>query len=290
MSSFFSRLQQGTRIYESAAPEYLRTHPLTVERLSDIQNRAREVRVRPRPDSLDFQLVRSRLRVLQDESPQGLRDSALYFRTQVENRTAPSLTAAYYGLALASMKLDDRATAVEAARNARLSSQAPSPMLDKIVSQTLYAAARTDAERAEAIRLAREAAARYPVSRLSALHYVDLLQKSDQHEAVVAFLRDQLALSRSDPRLFELTARSYERLGRRTLQHQATAELYVLLGSPPAAIEQLQLARRANDADFYTMSEVDARLRQLNQQMREYREQLAREGRAPPDEDGRARR
>jgi hypothetical protein len=32
------------------------------------------------------------------------------------------------------------------------------------------------------------------------------------------------------------------------------------------------------------MSEVDARLRQLNQQMREIREQLAREGRAPPDE------
>ena len=107
---------------------------------------------------------------------------------------------------------------------------------------------------------------------------------------MVAFLRDQLALSRSDPRLFELTARSYERLGRRTLQHQATAELYLLLGAAPAAIDQLQLARRANDADFYTLSEVDARLRQLNQQMREYREQLAREGRAPPDEDGRARR
>jgi predicted Zn-dependent protease len=163
-------------------------------------------------------------------------------------------------------------------------------MLDKIVSQTRHAAARTDAERAEAVRLAREAAARYPVSRLTALHYVDLLQKSEQHETAVAFLRDQLALSRSDPRLFELLARSYERLGRRTLQHQATAELYLLLGSAPAAIDQLQLARRANDADFYTMSEVDARLRQLNQQLREYREQLAREGRAPPDEENRPKR
>jgi predicted Zn-dependent protease len=290
MASFFSRLQQGTRIYESAAPEYLRTHPLTVERLSDIQNRAREASVRPRPDSLDFQLVRSRLRVLQDESPQGLRDSALYFRNQIDSRSAPSPTAAYYGLALASMKLNEHAAAVEAARSARLSSQAPSPMLDKIVSQTRYAAARNDAERAEAIRLAAEAATRYPVSRLTALHYVDMLQNSGRHETAVAFLREQLAISRSDPRLFELLARSYERLGRRTLQHQATAELYLLLGSAPAAIDQLQLARRANDADFYTMSEVDARLRQLNQQMREYREQLAREGRAPPDEDKRPKR
>jgi predicted Zn-dependent protease len=290
MASFFTRLQQGTRIYESAAPEYLRTHPLTVERLSDIQNRARETHVRQRADSLDFHLVRARLRVLQDDSPQGLRDSTVYFRSQIDSRTAPSLTAAYYGLALASMRLDEHATAVEAARNARLSSQAPSPMLDKIVSQTRYAAARTDTERAEAVRLAREAAARYPVSRLTALHYVDLLQKSEQHEAAVTFLRDQLALSRNDPRLYETLARSYERLGRRTLQHQATAELYLLLGSAPAAIDQLQLARRASDADFYTLSEVDARLRQLNQQMREYREQLAREGRAPPDEETRPKR
>ena len=287
MASFFTRLQQGTRIYESAAPEYLRTHPLTVERLSDIQNRAREARVRQRPDSLDFQLVRARLRVLQDESAQSLHDSALHFRSQLDSRSASSVSAAYYGLALASMKLNEHAAAVEAARNARRSSQAPSPMLDKLVSETLFAAARTDAERAESVRLAREATARYPVSRLTAMHYADLLQKTEQHETAVAFLREQLALSRSDPRLHELLARSYERLGRRTLQHQATAELYFLLGATPAAIDQLQRARRANDADFYTMSEVDARLRQLNQQLREYREQLAREGRAPPDEERR---
>ena len=285
MASFFTRLQQGTRVYESAAPEYLRTHPLTVERLSDIQNRAREAHVRPRPDSLDFHLVRARLRVLQDEGPQGLRDSALQFRSQIDGGAAPSLAGAYYGLALASSKLNDHATAVEAARSARRSSQAPSPMLDKLVSETVYGAARGDAERAEGVRLAREATARYPVSRLTALHYVDLLQRSEQHDAVIAYLRDQLALSRSDPRLYEMLARSYERLGRRTLQHQATAELYLLRGSAPAAIDQLQRARQANDADFYTMSEVDARLRQLNQQLREYREQLAREGRAPPDAD-----
>jgi predicted Zn-dependent protease len=290
MASFFTRLQQGTRIYESAAPAYLRTHPLTVERLSDIQNRLREVRVRPRPDSLDFHLLRARLRVLQDESVQGLRDSALFFRSQIEQRSSASVAAMYYGLALASQKLDDSAAAVEAARNARRASPAQSPMLDKLVSQTLMAAARTDAERAEAVRMAREAAVRYPVSRLSALHYADLLQKSGQDETAIAYLRDQLALPRSDPRLYELLARSYERLGRRALQHQATAEMYLLRGATIAAIEQLQLARRANDADFYTMSEVDARLRQLTQKVRERRDELAREGRLPPEEEKRAPR
>jgi predicted Zn-dependent protease len=228
--------------------------------------------------------------VLQDESVQGLRDSALFFRSQIEQRSSASVAAMYYGLALASQKLDDSAAAVEAARNARRASPAQSPMLDKLVSQTLMAAARTDAERAEAVRMAREAAVRYPVSRLSALHYADLLQKSGQDETAIAYLRDQLALPRSDPRLYELLARSYERLGRRALQHQATAEMYLLRGATIAAIEQLQLARRANDADFYTMSEVDARLRQLTQKVRERRDELAREGRLPPEEEQRAPR
>jgi len=290
MASFFTRLQQGTRIYETAAPAYLRTHPLTVERISDIQNRVREVRVRPRPDSLDFHLLRARLRVLQDESVQGLRDSALFFRSQIEQRSSPSIAAMYYGLALASLKLNEPAAAVEAGRNARRASPAASPMLDKIVSETMMAAARSAAERANAVGLAKDAAARFPLSRLSALHYADLLQENGQDEAAVAYLREQLALPRSDPRLHELLARSYERLGKRALQYQATAEMYQLRGATIAAIEQLQLARRAADADFYTMSEVDARLRQLTQHVRERRPDLARDGRLPPEEEKRSPR
>jgi len=290
MASFFARMQQGTRVYESAAPEYLRTHPMTVERMSDIQNRVRESKVRARPDSLDFHLVRARLRLLQDDSNQALRDSALYFRTQIESGSTSSIASAYYGLALAQLALNDFAPALESAKKARRSSQAPSPMLDKLLAQAQFFAARNEAERTEAIRLAREATNRYPLSRLTVLNYVDLLQRNEQNEEAIAFLRDQLALPRSEPKLFELMARSYERLGRRTQQYLATAELYLLRGSVPAAIDQLQQARRANDADFYTMSEVDARLRQLNQQMREYREQLAREGRAPPDENRSGRR
>ena len=290
MSTFFGRLQQGTRIYETAAPAYLRTHPLTVERMSDIQNRVRELRVRPRPDSLEFHLVRARLRVLQDESVQGLRDSATHFRSQIEQRSATSIAAAYYGLALALLKLNETSVGLEAARNARRASPAPSAMLDKLLSQAQLAAARSDADRAEALRLAREATQRYPLSRLTSLHYVDTLQKAEQHDAAVGYLREQLAVPRSDPRLFERLALSYERLGRRALQHQATAEMYVLRGAGTAAVEQLQLARRANDADFYTMSEVDARLRQLTQQMRERREELAREGRRPPPDEDKGKR
>ena len=62
MASFFERLQRATGVYETAAPSYLRTHPLTFERIADIQNRLQELPYRQIPDSVEFQLVRAKLR------------------------------------------------------------------------------------------------------------------------------------------------------------------------------------------------------------------------------------
>ena len=283
MSTFFGRMQQGSRIYESAAPAYLRTHPLTTERMGDIQNRIREARVRQRADSLDFHLIRARLRVLQDDTLQGARDAQAHFASQIKNRSAANEAAAHYGLALASLRLNQPQAAYEAAQAARKLTRLTSPMLDKIVAETRFAAATTPAEREKALRMAREATQRFPLSRLTALAYVDLLQRAGEHEAAVAYLREQLALPRSEPQYFASLARSYAALNRRTLQHQATAEMYALLGAVPSAVDQLQLARKAGDADFYVLSEVDARLRQLSQQLKEQREELARSARRPEE-------
>ncbi len=290
MVMFFNRLQQNSRVYESAAPAYLRTHPLTVERISDLQTRIKDSRVRQRPDSLDFALVRARLRVLQDPTLQGARDAQTYFTEQIRNRTAASEAAAHYGAALASLRLNDVPRAVAAAQRARTATKQPSAMLDKLVSETRFAAAGTPAERDAVLTLAHDAAARFPLSRLTAMHYAELLYQSGRHDAAVAYLREQLALPRSEPAYYNLMARSYAELGRRTLQHQAVAESYLLLGALPLAVEQLQMARKAGDADFYTLSEIDARLRQLTQQLKERRDELARQGRRPPEEENRDRR
>lgn len=286
MATFFGRLQQGSRIYESgAAPAYLRTHPLTTERIGDIQSRLRETRVRQRADSFDFNLVRARLRVLQDPSLQGARDAQTYFTAQLKDKTTPSVAATQYGLAVALLRLNQPQPAYAAAQTARrLAGPKASPMLDKVVSEAQYAAAKTPEERAAAVEQARQATQRFPLSRLTAIHYVELLQKDNRHDVAVNYLRDQLALPRSDSTYFSLLARSYAELGQRTLQHQAVAEAYVLMGSTPAAVEQLQMARKAADADFYVLSEVDARLRELSQQLREQRQESGRQGGRPDDE------
>ncbi len=268
MEAFFGRLQSGTRLYESAAPAYLRTHPMTVERISDMQNRTRNLRVKQRPDSLDFKLIRARLRVLQETSTQGWRDALEYFNGQLKNQTTPSEIAARYGIAVAALKLNQTDLAVQAAQAARRLSPAPSPMLDKIVAEARFFASRNEEERAAAVKLAGDIATRFPLSSLAASHYLDVLNQTNQHEAAIAFLRNQEAIHRTQPAYHALMGRAYAALSRRSLQHQSIAEMYALLGAPQAAVGQLEIARRANDGDFYTMSEIDARLRDLQAEVK----------------------
>ena len=283
MATFFTQMQNSTRIYESFAPAYLRTHPMTVERITDIQGRLRSARTHLHADSLDFELVRARLRLLQDDSTQGASDALTYFSDQVEKHTAPNEVAAYYGLALAQLKLKQARKALDSALAARKATQASSAMLDKLVADASFDAARDDSEREAALKLARDDTAHFPISRLTAIEYADLLQRAGRHRQAVDYLHNQLALTRSDPRYFKMLAVSHAALQQKTLQHQATAELYVLQGAVPAAVDQLKLARTAADADFYTMSEVDARLRELNGQIDEQRKAAGK--RAPPDDD-----
>ncbi|MEP6607704.1 MAG: M48 family metalloprotease [Burkholderiaceae bacterium] len=287
MESFFGRLQSGSRIYESAAPAYLRTHPMTVERISDMQNRTRNLRLKQRADSLDFLLVRARLRVLQETSTQGWRDALEYFSGQLKNQTTSSEIAARYGIAVAALKLNQPELSVQAAETARRLSRAPSAVLDKVVAEARFAAARSDDERTAAMKLASDAVTRFPLSSLTTSHYLDVLNKMNKHEEAIAFLRRQEAIQRTQPAYHALLGRSYAALNRQSLQHQSIAEMYALLGAPQAAVNQLELARRANDGDFYTMSEIDARLRELKAEVKRDRDNIREASRREPDERSR---
>lgn len=274
MESFFTRLQQGTRIYESAAPAYLRTHPLTVERISDIQNRTRGIPVRQRADSLDFRLVQARLRVLQETSHQGWREQLEYFQGQLKNRTTTLPAAAHYGASVAALKLGQTTLAADEAAAARKLTTEPSAMLDKLVAETRYAAAKTPADKQEALRLALEAANRFPLSTMTARAYVDMLHDAGLHQPVVDYLRDQQAIARTDPNFHGLLGRAYAGLGKQSLHHQAVGEMYALMGAKVPAVQQFEQARRANDGDFFTMSEIDARLRFLREEVRREHDEL----------------
>ena len=57
MVNFFGHLQAAGRNRSENVPSYLMTHPLTTERIADIEGRIRSMPYRQRVDSLDFALM-----------------------------------------------------------------------------------------------------------------------------------------------------------------------------------------------------------------------------------------
>jgi len=137
--------------------------------------------------------------------------------------------------------------------------KAASPMVDGLAANLRLAAG----DGAGALALLAASRLRYPQRRAVLYAYVAVLQALGRHAEALATLAEPLRLYRTDARLYALQAKSYAATGKRLLQHKAQAEVYVLQGSLPAAIEQLELARSAGDGDFYLHSEVDARLREV---------------------------
>jgi predicted Zn-dependent protease len=84
-----------------------------------------------------------------------------------------------------------------------------------------------------------------------------------KRDEAILFLRDLVQMNKQDQILYQVLAKAYADQGKLALQHMTLTEYYVLAGSLPAALEQLRLARAANDASFYDQAMIDAREREL---------------------------
>src|SRR5688572_15812715 len=258
MGTFFEKMQRGTRISDDGTlPGYLRTHPINTERIADAQNRAGSLPYKQHLDSPEFQLVRAKLRAESGDA----RDAVAHFEATVRDRRYASEAAARYGLA-ASLLRAKRAKEADAEVARLRAAGGAGPMVESLAARVKHAAG----ERAAAAALLADAHARYPNSRPLLYADAEALHESGRHDQARTLLTDALRLYPRDARLHTLQAKTYAALGKRSLQHQSQAEVYVLQGSLPAAIEQLQLARTAGDGDFYQLSVVDARLKELRAQ------------------------
>jgi len=283
MVAFFQRMQAATRNYSDLVPAYLQSHPLTTERIADIQARIREQPYKQRQDSLDFYLVRSRARVLQDPSTAGLAEAKTFFETQMQQENRQQVTAGQYGMAFLSLKKGDTAQAQVWLDKARATFDKPPaagtfgvaarPAPDSIFVSTSIeiklAQPDNKAMIAKGLSEAEAAHLQFPLSRGIAHQYGEALIAAGKLEEAAAYLRDQVQLYREDPDAYDLLAQAYSKQGKLALQHIALAESYVLQGGVLSALDQLNYARKAPDASFYDQAVIDARERELQARRRE---------------------
>ena len=257
MPEFLEQLQKSTRLLDSNAPNYMRTHPITSDRIAEIENRVQSQPYRLIPDSLDFQLVRIKLIAAQKTAP----DAVTYFSDALNAQKFGNPIAQRYGLVSALLR-DNKIERASREMSLLLKQAKANPMIETLAGQVLRAANNHTAT----LAFYRTAVQSFPQHLALIYDYADLLLQDKQAETAAKLLAEQLTRHPSDTTLYDLQARAYAIQGKTLEQHQAQAYSYAWQGNPYAAIEQLELAKQAGGS-FYQLSTIESDLRELREML-----------------------
>lgn len=254
MPAFFNTLQRGSRLVEGSAPSFLRTHPLTAERIADVSNRVQTLSYRQVEQSLDFHLARAKIRATHGASQRAIED----FENNIKEQRFNHEVAEHYGLALAYLRKNDVYNANRQQQWLKLN--APQhPNFENLAARIEVAAKRPVSAQEMYIK----AMAKYPMHRALVHGLAELYLANQQADQAIKLVQEKLALFPNDHYLYELLAKAYTRKGRILLQHQAQAESHFRKFNLNRAIEQMELAVKAKDGNFYEHSIVEARLKEF---------------------------
>lgn len=252
MPAFFTTMQRGTRFSEGGAPSFLRTHPLTAERIADVSNRVESMPYKQVADSFEFNLVKAKLR-----AGDGLAQAAIdQFSDNIKERRFVSEAAEHYGLALAMLRKNDLKGATNELQWLRKS--APKHAFIENLAARIEVAKNNP--QAAASQYAK-ALSLYPKHRSLVYGYAEHFLAINQPDNAIKLVQDKKALYPNDAYFYELLAKAYSAKNKKLLSFQAQGEAYYRKYNLKKAIEQMELAAKANDGNFYEHSIVEARLK-----------------------------
>ncbi len=116
MAAFFERLDRST-MGDNGVPVYVHTHPLTTDRIADMEDRARRVPYRQPRQSVEYAFVRAR--VLQVNYTSDYREVAGPLKSEISDQTALNPASNWYGITLAQSLMDDYDAANDALAQSR---------------------------------------------------------------------------------------------------------------------------------------------------------------------------
>lgn len=256
----FERMYRNTRMYDTGFfPAYLRTHPMTWERMADMQNLTQGLNSKPVVDSLGFHLTRVRLQ-MQTMRPA---EAAKEYTTQLAEKRYLKEYAAHYGAALAYYETGDIANAKThldwlAAHNIN------HPMIGILNGRILEKSGQSDA----ALAVYRQTLKQNPSSFAALYSTANALFLANKPDEVIALLKKNVKPDVSDSRLYEILGRAYAKKGNQAQFHAAMAESYARKGDYHEAIIQMEMAQKNKGGTFYDQSINDARLREFRQRFK----------------------
>jgi len=269
MADFFSKMGQTSRANGEGPPEFLRTHPVSVNRIAEAESRIQNLPPVEAAEGQQFYIVQARLRALLEKDPN---KAIKHFKTELEKPlTDARKNGNLYGLAIARQRNAeyDKAGAIL------------SDLLEKEPSRLAFQLQMADlhlkrGQHEQAISALSDLYQSFPGNKAIALEYGRALleqNKPELAETASVVLRQQLVKGENDPALYALYAQAANIAGDEVRSTEAIAESYYQRGGTEEAITQLERLARQSDLDYYQRARVSARLMELRIEVGETNEQ-----------------
>ena len=255
MPNFFRRLLQKEQYQVNAAPAFLRTHPVTSKRISSSEQRLEGDSYRQVADSPTFLFIREKVKILQLSNAEAL----LQYRKALAEKRYASLTAQYYGLAFTEYRNKLYPQALQSIQNARATLKKGNPLLDNLEGLILAQQGKIEA----ALKIFQRGAINYPSNRSLIYGELDILIEAGRMQEAIKKAQSVLELYPSDAELYRRAAKAYAAIEKIQQHYQMQSEYYAYNLEYGLAIDMMQRAIAQQGGDFYIMSAMEARLKEL---------------------------
>lgn len=275
--SMFEKLQQASKLTDNGSFPYLRSHPLSTERMADMQSRIPQGIGGPVivvPLEMDHAIVSARARVLSKSAVDALRAWADEVQPEALQRLPLSQQAGLlYGAALAAAKLRDapQAQALLKRLDSAVQSDLPAKQLARLLAAEIQLMQSKPAQalalmQAEIAPAATPAAA--PPNTSRAALFLRSQAATQSGVAQPQSLQDWVAAQPHDAQAWQLLAQAYAAQGRVISGIRAEAEANVAQLDYAAALARLrsaqdQIRAGSKGVDHIEASIVDTRARQI---------------------------
>lgn len=239
MPVMFERMFRQTRIQGAQLPEYLSTHPLSENRISDTRNRATQFPHRAYQESIEYHICRSIIINHFAESPEASRD---YFSSLLAKGNTVSEVGAKFGLAMSLIESEPK--------------QALS-ILDELAEQfpnhLSIELTRTDAlynsgKRAESLEVLRKLQQRNPNNLAVSIYLAENLIEQARYSEAQGVLVKLTKRHPENTNVWYLLAETSGKNKDIVQVHQARAEYFFLTNRLKQSTEQLELALSKSDS------------------------------------------
>ena len=258
---FFRTLQKGNRHSIGAAPSFLRTHPITSERISDIEDRLAEYPYKQRVDDPSFHFVKSKIRVfLQDK-----KSIKKQLEINIKNKSYVSEMGERYALSYAYLRNENFSEAQNELKWIK-DKKIENPMIDLLNIEILLKKGDINL----AYLAMKKALMKYPNYRAFVYKLANYYIEVGSIKEAIELLQNYILIFRTDSNLYKLIAKAYSLDSKQLLQYESLAEAFYYKYNLSEAIAQMDMAVRAKDGNFYEKSRVEARLKQLQREKEFY--------------------